>query len=83
VYAEISATGSAGTLDVSINYTDAVAARQVDAIRGLDMTTNPSAFGQATFVIESNGVTALTYTTTVTSPTGSPQYALRVRVEPF
>lgn len=79
LYATCTTAGSAGTLDVQIGYTDQVAARTVDAIRGLLLdATNPAG---VIVLIRTDGATNVTWTTTVTAPAGTPQYSLKIHID--
>ena len=77
VYAMCTTAGTAGTLDVTIGWTDTVGATTEMYVTGLSLSATGR--GKGNRCIYCTVGTAITYSTTVTGALGSPQYELRIR----
>lgn len=77
VIALCTTAGTAGTLKVSITSTDSVGSHTEDLINTLDLSATGRLTGSASFLRTSGDIS---YSTTVTGATGSPQYALYIRI---
>lgn len=87
LYSEVTTAGSAGTLTASCGYTGAGAAittTPINSNTGVNTGISLSSFATPLAVncdIYTTGVANITYSTTVTGATGSPQYDLSVYME--
>src|SRR6185436_5118883 len=80
VYVKTTTASGADTLTVTIGWNDGVAARTTTVTIQLS-TTGAGGFGSGQVPIEADGANDITYATTRTGATGTPQYSLRVTLE--
>ena len=72
--------GSAGTVSVSVTHTDADSSATIAAVSGnISLTSTTNAAGNSALILRRvKAGTNVTYSTTVTGATGSPQYSVSV-----
>lgn len=78
-YAVATTAGTSGTLDVTIGWNDGTAART--DVNTPAITFGATNYASKTVIVKANGAANVTYSTTVTSPVGSPAYALYITME--
>ena len=79
VYAICSKAGTAGTLAVTIGWTDEVGAKTLKPAS--DVTLTSTANGSTGNAFIKSTATAITYATTITGGTGAPEYNLHICLE--
>lgn len=79
VYTRTSSAGSAGTLAVTIGWNDGGGAVTDTPIVAMDLSSLVSSSGQT--ILKADGVNNITYSTTITGGSGSPQYSLDIALE--
>ncbi len=77
-YLKTTTAGTAGTVSVTLNWNDGTAMTVTSATASLSSTTGLS---QGTQVIKCGAASTVSYSTTVTGVTGSPQYSLDIAIE--
>jgi hypothetical protein len=80
VYVKTTTASGTDTLTVTIGWNDGAAARSTTVTIQLS-TTGAGGFGSGQIPVEADGVNDITYATTRTGATGTPQYSLRVVLE--
>jgi hypothetical protein len=79
-YLKTTTAGSAGTASFTLNWNDGAAVTFTTGTASLTSTT-ASGLVQGTQIVKCGASTTLSYATTVTGATGSPQYSLDISVE--
>jgi hypothetical protein len=79
-YLKTTTAGTGGTASVTLNWNDGAAMTVTSATASLT-STSTTGVAQGTQVIKCNAASTLSYSTTVSSATGSPQYSLDIAIE--
>lgn len=78
-YLVATAAGTSGTLDMKISWNDGTAVRNNNLVPALTFGTTDTI--SRTVILKTDGVTNITYSSTLNSPVGSPAYSLDLNLE--
>ncbi len=80
-YLDVSTAGTAGTVTVTFGWTDATSSTESKTSASVSLGAVAGGFAQEVITFYSKASVNITYLTTFTIGTGSPQYELRTRLE--